>query len=112
MRTVTTSVNVPPRSRVIFYRKRYRFRKSVFFILDAWGWEWNVGSWGSFEIKRKECGVEIDSEDLATVQAELDGSKMGTIDVKTVGGTHGVDVTRKREDCTSRCKNKLGEMGV
>ena len=101
MRTVTTSVNVPPRSRVIFYRKRFRFRKSVFFILDAWGWEWNVGSWGSFEIKRKECDVEIDSEDLATVQAELDGSKMGTIDVKTVGGTHGVDVTRKREDCTS-----------
>ena len=36
----------------------------MFFILDAWEREWNVGSWGSFEIKRNECDVEIDSEDL------------------------------------------------
>jgi len=111
-RTVTMEVNVPPRSRTIFYQKRYKFRKSMFFILDAWGREWNVGSWGSYEIRRKECEVEIDSEDFATLQAELDGSKAGTIDVETVGGTHGVDVTRKREDCTSRCKNKLDEMGA
>ena len=55
----------------------------MFFILDAWEREWNVGSWGSFEIKRNECDVEIDSEDFATLQVEFDGSKTGTIDVKT-----------------------------
>jgi len=63
------------------------------FIPDPWGREWSVGSWGSYEIGRKECEVEIDSEDYATLQSELDGSKTGTIDVKTVGGTHGADVT-------------------
>ena len=71
-----------------------------------------MGSWGSFEIRTRECDVEIDSEDFGTPQAKFNGSKTGRIDVGTVGGTHGVDMTRKREDCTSRCKNKLGELGV
>ena len=36
-------LNVPPRSRVIFYQKEYKFRKSMLFILDPW--EGDVGSW-------------------------------------------------------------------
>ncbi|KAK0226323.1 hypothetical protein IW262DRAFT_758331 [Armillaria fumosa] len=41
--TKTISLSVSPKSTLTFYQKRYRFKITMFFILDAWGQEWNVG---------------------------------------------------------------------
>ncbi len=57
--TKTITLSVPPKSTLTFYQKKYRFKITMFFILDAWGQEWNVGSQGGYDIKRKECEVEI-----------------------------------------------------
>jgi len=110
--TVTIKLNMAPRSLLVFYQRRYKFRNSMFFILDAWGQDWNVGSWGGYDLSRKECEVEIMSEDYATLQAELDGTTTGTMSVDTVGAVQAADTTRKRENCTERCKSKLDDMGV
>jgi len=110
--TVTIDLNVAPHSFLIFYQRRYRFRDSMFFILDAWGQDWNVGSWGGYDLSKKECEVEIMSDDYATLQAELDGTTTGTMSVDTVGAVQAADTTRKRENCTERCKSKLDDMGV
>jgi len=110
--TTTTNISIPARSLVIFYQKRYKFRMSMFFILDAWGREWNVGSWGGYEITRKECEVVIDSEDYATLNTELDGSTTGTVDAKTVNSTPCAQETKKRDDCTGMSRDKIAEMGV
>jgi len=110
--TVTINLNVAPRSLLIFYQRRYRFRNSIFFIIDAWGQDWNVGSWGGSDLSRKECEVEIMSDDYATLQAELDGTTTGTINVDTVGAVQDAGIARKRENCTKRCKSKLEVMGI
>ncbi len=85
----------------------------MFFILDAWGQEWNVGSQGGYDIKRKECGVEIMSEDYLTTDTVLD-SAMGTIEVETVSKADNVEArhTRKREDLTQWSKDALSKMGI
>jgi hypothetical protein len=111
-RTMTMNLSVPPRSLLIFYQRRYRFRNSIFFILKAWSREWNVGRWDSHEMARKECEVEIMSEDYMTMQAlgQLGGT--GIINVNTVNGVQGTDAARKRNDCTNLCKDKLRDMRV
>jgi hypothetical protein len=110
-RTITTTLSVPPRSLLIFYQRRYKFRSSMFFILDtAWGRFWNICGLESSDLLRKECEVEIMSEDYATLRAELDGTETGTINVDTVTGVQGVSMTKKREECSDRCKEKLNGM--
>lgn len=109
-RTITINLSVPPRSRLVFYQRWYKFRDSMFFILDAWGREWNVGNWGGDDKSRKECEVVIMSEDYVTLQGALSGT--GTIDVDTVGHAQGVDCIKKREDCTQWCRDKLEVMRV
>ena len=111
-KTISVNVTIPPRSRLIFYQRRYRFKNNMFFILDAWAKEWNVGSWGGYDASRKECIVEIFSEDYATLTSELDGSRIGTMDVETVTNVQGADTSRMREECTERCKETLARMGV
>ncbi len=108
--TITINLSVPPRSSLTFYQRRFRFRDSMSFVLDSWGRDWNVGSWGSNTLTKKECEVEIMSEDYVTLQAGLSGT--GTINVETVGHVQVADGTRKRETCTQRCKNKLDQMRV
>lgn len=66
------------KSTLVFYQKRYQFKIMMFFILDAWGQEWNVGPHGGYGIERKECEVEIMSEDFLTTDRVLD-STTGTI---------------------------------
>jgi hypothetical protein len=111
-KSMTMDLSVPPRSLLIFYQRRYRFRNSIFFILKAWNREWNIGRWDSHEIARKECEVEIMSEDYMTMQAlgQLGGT--ATINVDTVNGVKGTDATRKYNDCTNQCKDKLRDMRV
>jgi len=49
---IKSTITVPFRSLIIFYQKRYKFKNSMFFILDAWGTECNVGSWGGTEFSK------------------------------------------------------------
>ncbi|PBK82802.1 hypothetical protein ARMGADRAFT_1038300 [Armillaria gallica] len=110
--TKTITLSVPPKSTLTFYQK-YRFKNTMFFILDAWGQEWNVGSQGGYDIKRKECEVEIMSEDYLTTDTVLD-SATGTIEVETVSKADNVEArhTRKREDLTQWSKDALSKMGI
>jgi len=110
--TIAVTLSVSPRSRLIFYQKRYRFKESMFFILDAWNRDWNVSVSEGSNLARKECEVEIVSEDFATLMDELDGTKVGTMNVKNVNPIQGVDITRRREECPEQCRKKLGEMRV
>ncbi|KAK0454575.1 hypothetical protein EV421DRAFT_426528 [Armillaria borealis] len=111
--TKTITLSVPPKSTLTFYQKKYRFKITMFFILDAWGQEWNVGSQGGYDNKRKECEVEIMSEDYLTTDTVLD-SATGTIEVETVSKADSVEArhTRKREDLTQWSKDALSKMGI
>lgn len=111
-KTMTMKMTIPARSRLIFYQRRYSFKNSIFFILNAWAQDWNVGSWGGYNISRKDCTVEVFSDDFAILTTELDGSITGTMDVATVEAVAAAGATRKRDDCTERCKKKLEEMRV
>src|SRR5579863_9718728 len=82
-KTTTINLTVPPQSLVVVYQRKYKFRDSIFFVHQSWRGQFNVAiqvGQGSF---RKECEVEIMSEEYATLRAELSGT--GTIDVDTVG---------------------------
>lgn len=109
---IKSTITVPSRSLVIVYQRRYKFKNSMFFILDAWGTKSNVGSWGSNEFTTKECVVEIMSEDFTVMRSELDGTRMGTLDVACVEAAQPVGTTRMRDECTGWCKDKLDHMCV
>ncbi|KAK0212457.1 hypothetical protein DFS33DRAFT_29704 [Desarmillaria ectypa] len=112
--TKTITLSVPPKSTLTFYQKKYRFKDTMFFVLDAWNEEWNAGSPGGYNITRKECEVEIMSEDYLTTDVALVDSATGTMDVKTVSraDSEGLRKTRKRENLTERAKGELSKMGV
>lgn len=113
----TITLNIPPKSRLTFYQRKYRFRDTMFFVLDAWNEEWNAGSWGGYTITRKECEVEIMSEDYLTTDIVLDSSSAGTMTVPTVSRSdpsniEGRRLTRKRENLTEWAKDDLSRMGL
>ncbi|KAK0459081.1 uncharacterized protein EV420DRAFT_302061 [Desarmillaria tabescens] len=112
--TKTITLSVPPKSTLTFYQKKYRFRSTMFFVLDAWNEEWNAGSPGGYDITRKECQVEIMSEDYLTTDVALVDSATGTMDVKRVSRAdlESRRKTRKRENLTERAKKELSKMGV
>ncbi len=69
---------------------------------------------GGYDITRKECQVEIMSEDYLTTDTPLVDSATGTMVVKSVSRA---DIesrrkTRKRENLTERAKKELSKMGV
>jgi hypothetical protein len=111
-RTTTINLSVPPRSILTFYQRRYRFRNSIFFILNAWGKDWNVGGWKSQETARKECEVEIMSEDYAIMQSPNQMAGTAIVDVNTVDSVRGANATKTWDECTTRCKSKLRAMYV
>jgi len=111
-RTTTINFSVPPRSLLTFYQRRYRFRNSIFFILNAWGKDWNVGGWKSQETARKECEVEIMSEDYVILQSPSQLGGMAIVNVNTVDGFRGTNATKTWDDCTGRCKDKLRAMYI
>ncbi|KAI9510339.1 hypothetical protein F5148DRAFT_599218 [Russula earlei] len=110
--TIAMTLNVLPRSCLVFYQKRYRFKESMSFILDAWNRDWNVSVSEGCDLARKHCEVEIMSDDFATLTAELDGTRTGTMDVKTVHRTQGPNITKRREECPEQCRKQLGEIRV
>ncbi|KAK0226321.1 hypothetical protein IW262DRAFT_1294530 [Armillaria fumosa] len=112
--TKTITLTVPAKSKLTFYQRKYRFRDTMFFVLDAWNEEWNAGSPGGYNITRKECQVEIMSEDYLTTDTPLLDSTAGTMEVKSVprADIESRRKTRKRENLTQRAKNELSKMGV
>lgn len=111
--TTTTTINIPATTKVTFYQRMYEFRTSMFFILYAWGEEWNAGSPGGYIITRKEATVQIMSEDYITSESELE-SAIGSMTVATVPrqNNESYQSTRKRENLTQPAKDALSKMGV
>jgi hypothetical protein len=109
-RTVTVNLSVPPRSILIFYQRRYKFRNLIFFVLHCWNRHLNVGLSQSYKKASKECEVEIMSEDYLTTQAQLSGTRI--IRVNTVEGVQDQDETMELNQCTQRCRDKIWDMRV
>jgi hypothetical protein len=66
----------------------------------------------SQETARKECEVEIMSQDCVVLQSLSQLGGVGVVDVNTVDGVRGADATKTWDDCTGRCKDKLRAMYV
>lgn len=111
--TLTKNVTIPAQSRVTFYQRVYEFRTTMFFINYGWHEEWNAGSPGGYNITRKECTVQIMSEEYFTESQEL-SSGVGLMTVATVPRADNEDarLTRKRENLTKKAKDALSRMGV
>ena len=109
-KTILINLSVPPQSLIVVYQRKYKFRDSMFFVHQASGGQFNVALQGGEGPCKKECEVEIMSEDYATLRAELSGT--GTIDVDTVGHAQAANQTTLKGNCTWTCINKLNEMGV
>lgn len=113
-RTTTLTANIPARTKVTHYQRMYEFRSSIHFVLDAWNEEWNAGSSGGCNIIRKECTVQIMSEDYLTTDSELDSAVVGSLTVATVPRENREESrrTRMRRNLTKRAKDALSKMGV
>ncbi|KAK0421473.1 hypothetical protein EV421DRAFT_1748402 [Armillaria borealis] len=113
-KTKTITLNIPPKSTLFFYQKKYWFKDTMFFILDVWDEKWNIGSLGGYEPTTKECEVEIMSEDYLTMDVALKDFATGMMDVKRVlrADSEGLRRTRKRENLIARTKRELSKMGV
>ncbi|KAK0486210.1 hypothetical protein IW261DRAFT_785619 [Armillaria novae-zelandiae] len=112
--TKTITLSVPPKSTLTFYQKKYRFKDTMFFILNAWGYDWNVGSPGGHGITRKECEVEIMSGDHLVVDVLLGDAAAGIMEVECVSKADSETArqTRERGEITKRAKDELSKMGV
>jgi len=111
-KTITLTVSVPARSLLVFYQRRYTFRDSMFSFFKAGNQEWNIGSGEGYEPTSKDIGVEIMSEEYATLSKELDGSTTGTISVTTVNPAPRTTKTQRRRNIPRRARIILGRMGV
>ncbi|KAJ8120909.1 hypothetical protein ONZ43_g2508 [Nemania bipapillata] len=110
--TTTITVNVPPRSVVYFYQKRFDFEDNITFINDAWGSEWNIGPWGGYSpLTTKITSVQIMAEEYYTKSQALPEGP-GSVTVDSVAAASKASITRKRENVTQRAKDKLDSMGL
>ncbi|PPQ76351.1 hypothetical protein CVT24_008120 [Panaeolus cyanescens] len=110
--TTTITVNVPPNSLVVFYQKRYDFRDNTTFVNDAWGQEWNAGPWGGYNpLTTKTSYVQIMADEYFTSSKQLPVGP-GTVQCNTVSQAQKAGITRKRENLTGACKDKLSAMGL
>ncbi|KAH7890611.1 hypothetical protein F5I97DRAFT_1826704 [Phlebopus sp. FC_14] len=75
----------------------------------------NVGSWGGYDIVRKECKciVVVSSEEFVCTDKPLDSSVVGTVEVGAVDRltNEAGRRTRKRDDCTDTAMGVLKKMG-
>lgn len=109
-KTITINLHVPPKSLIVVYQRRYKFRDSISFVYQSWNGQFNVAQRAGEGAFKKECEVEIMSEDYATLQAELSGT--GMIDVDIVGHARVADQTLTKDRCAYACRTKLDELGV
>ncbi|KAH9960430.1 hypothetical protein BC827DRAFT_1207703 [Russula dissimulans] len=113
-RTFAMTLSVPPRSSLIFYQRRYRFKDSIsFHLYDKDLHCFQVSAFGASTTPAGTgCMVEIMSEDYATLTDELDGTGAGTMNVKTVTQVYTSTSTKNRVECPEQCNTKLAEMLV
>jgi len=108
----TITITVPRRSELIFYQKRFDFADEITFVNDAWGKEWNIGSWGSYTpYTTKKTAVQIMAEEYFTRDGRLPEGP-GTAIADTFQEVLPAGWTRNREDVTSRAKKVLTDMGL
>ncbi|KAK0189588.1 hypothetical protein F5146DRAFT_931967, partial [Armillaria mellea] len=112
----TITLNIPPKLSLTFYQRKYWFRDTMFFVLDVWSVEWNAGSWGGYNIIRKDCEVEIMSEDYLMMDTLLDSFTVGTMIMPTVSRSNSSNIeacrlTQKHENLTEWAKGDLSRMG-
>ncbi|KAJ7731618.1 hypothetical protein B0H16DRAFT_1468993 [Mycena metata] len=108
----TLIITVPRRSELIFYQKRFDFTDVILFVNDAWGKEWNIGSWGSYApLATKITAVQIMAEEYFTRDGRLPEGP-GTATADTVPHIIPPSYVRKREDVTQRARNVLADMGL
>ncbi|KAF9047670.1 hypothetical protein BJ165DRAFT_1467628 [Panaeolus papilionaceus] len=111
-KTTTITVNVAPNSMVVFYQKRYNFRDSTTFISNSWGKDWNTGPWGGYSpLITKTSYVQIDADEYLANNAPLKAGT-GLVQCTSVSQAQKAGLTRKREDLTDPCKDKLSAMGL
>ncbi|KAK0226320.1 hypothetical protein IW262DRAFT_1294529 [Armillaria fumosa] len=79
--TRTITLSIPPKLTLTFYQRKYWFKDMMFFILNVWGYDWNVGPLGGYGLMKKECEVEIMSKDYLVMDMLLSDSATGTIEV-------------------------------
>ncbi|KAJ7024643.1 hypothetical protein C8F04DRAFT_1301751 [Mycena alexandri] len=105
-------INVPPRSELIFYQKRFDFTDEIYFILDAWGHDHTIGIWGAFTPPTtKVTSVYIMAEEYYTRTGSLpEGPGAATAD--SVPWVQLPLERLKRDGTTKRAKNVLADMGL
>ncbi|KAJ7024651.1 hypothetical protein C8F04DRAFT_1130982 [Mycena alexandri] len=108
----TIKITVPPRSELIFYQKRFDFTDEIYFILDAWGHEHTIASWGEYyPLTTKVTSVYIMAEEYYTRSGNLpEGPGAATAD--SVLWVQLPLPTLKRESATQRARNVLADMGL
>jgi len=111
-KTTTITVNVAPRSELIFYQKRFDFRDNITFINDAWGQEWNIGPYGGYTpLTTKVTAVQIMAEEYFTRSARLPEGP-GSVTVGTVASASLAGWTRQRQNVTGRAQDMVARMGL
>ncbi|KAJ7196051.1 hypothetical protein GGX14DRAFT_403539 [Mycena pura] len=111
-KTTTLTVNVHPRSELVFYQRRFDFRDNITFINDAWGQWWNIGPWGGYTpLTTKVTSVNIMAEEYFTNSARLPEGP-GSVAVDSVAAASLAGWTRQRDNVTQRAKNVLTSMGL
>lgn len=112
--TKTLTINIPPRSKVTFYQRRYDFKVTMVFILDAWNQEWMAHFAGDRGFITKECTVQIMSENYLATDTDLCRSTVGMVEVDAVIRPKYEELTkmRERENLTKRAKRVLHKMGI
>jgi hypothetical protein len=107
------TANVPPRSRLYLYQKRYRFKTNLWFVLDAWGSEHTVGNWEGPGVAQKQGFIDIDSREYITTSNKLDSDNEGVCTVsKAATGVREPSNVLQFQKCTSRCQKLLHGRGI
>ena len=106
---ITRTINVGPKSSLYFYQKRYKFKPEVWFILDAWGKNWTVGSRNSDVYARANECVDIDSSEFLTTSSAVSGKAPRSLTCTSQSDLkHPRDTPVKRfENCTKSCRESL-----
>ncbi|KAI1459225.1 hypothetical protein F4805DRAFT_90013 [Annulohypoxylon moriforme] len=104
-------ITIPPRSKLFFYQKVYRFDVKVWFILDAWNELSRVGGRWNYKPSVVTGSIEIHSDDYYTRDVELRYGSTTTT-AEEVQPVVRFKWTRMFENCTERCKRYLLNHGV
>lgn len=114
--TRTLTVNIPPKTKITFYQRRYEFKIVVYFVSDSWGKEWKVGTSGGERCLTKECTMEIMSDDFLAQDTErLYNAAPGIMDKVCTVSQVGLQLyggVKDRDCLTEKTKRTLYNMNI